>query len=116
VDKGPADRGGSVRHEISGTVTKGRADGSGRVRGTIPHTVLARVRRETGQIVSRYKVPFRSVAATERADRRLIVVAEDDDLRSAARKLAQLGTTVEAVQAPSPRGSAQRGRARKDTR
>ncbi len=35
VDEGPTDRGASVRHELRGTVTKIKSDGTGKVRGTI---------------------------------------------------------------------------------
>ncbi len=65
VDEGATDQGASVRHELGGTVTKVKADGSGKVRGTIT-TFLCEgdpaVR--TDQIVSRYKAKFTPTSAT----------------------------------------------------
>jgi hypothetical protein len=63
VDEGAGDQGASVRHELSGTVTKHRADGSGRLRGTIT-THLCENGVRTDRIVSRYRASFRPTAAT----------------------------------------------------
>lgn len=57
VDEGPTDRGASVRHELSGTVTTVEPDGTGKVRGTVA-TFLCENGQRTDQIVSRYKATF----------------------------------------------------------
>ena len=53
VDEGATDRGAAVRHELRGTVTKSRPDGTGRIRGTIT-TYLCVNGVRTDHIVSRY--------------------------------------------------------------
>lgn len=65
VDEGATDQGASVRHELRGTVTKIKSDGSGKVRGTIT-TFLCEGNPavRTDQIVSRYKAKFAPTAAT----------------------------------------------------
>ncbi len=63
VDEGAADRGAPVRHELRGTITKSRPNGTGKVRGTIT-TFLCENGVRTDQIVSRYKATFRPTAAT----------------------------------------------------
>ncbi len=63
VDEGPTDRGASVRHELRGTVTKSKRDGTGKVRGTIA-TYLCEAGQRTDQIVSRYKARFTPTSAT----------------------------------------------------
>lgn len=63
VNEGPTDQGASVRHELRGRVTKSKADGSGKVRGTIA-TFLCENGMRTDQIVSRYKAKFTPTSAT----------------------------------------------------
>jgi hypothetical protein len=63
VNEGPTDQGASVRHELRGTVTKSKADGTGKVRGTIT-SFLCENGVRTDQIVSRYKARFRPTSAT----------------------------------------------------
>jgi hypothetical protein len=63
VDEGAMDKGASVRHELSGTITKSRSDGSGKVRGTIT-TYLCENGMRTDQIVSRYKAKLAPSTAT----------------------------------------------------
>jgi hypothetical protein len=63
VDEGAMEKGASVRHELSGTITKSRSDGSGKVRGTIT-TYLCENGMRTDQIVSRYKAKFAPSTAT----------------------------------------------------
>lgn len=63
VDEGAGDRGASVRHELRGTVTKSRPNGTGKIRGTIT-TFLCENGVRTDQIVSRYKAKFRPTGAT----------------------------------------------------
>jgi hypothetical protein len=63
VDEGADDKGASVRHELRGTVTKSKADGTGKIRGTIT-TFLCENGVRTDQIVSRYKAKFRPTSAT----------------------------------------------------
>ncbi len=63
VNEGPTDQGASVRHEFSGTVTKVKRDGSGKVRGTIT-TYLCEGGQRTDRIVSRYKARFSPTSAT----------------------------------------------------
>ncbi len=54
VNEGPNDEGASVRHELRGTVTKIKPDGTGKIRGTVT-TFLCENGVRTDQIVSRYK-------------------------------------------------------------
>lgn len=63
VDEGASDQGASVRHEFQGTVTKLRADGTGKIRGTVT-TYLCEGGVRTDQIVSRYKAKFSPTSAT----------------------------------------------------
>jgi hypothetical protein len=63
LDEGPTDQGASVRHELRGTVTKSKADGTGKVRGTIT-TFLCEGGVRTDQIVSRYMAKFSPTSAT----------------------------------------------------
>jgi hypothetical protein len=63
VDEGAGDRGASVRHELRGTLTKTRADGSGRVTGTVT-SYLCENGVRTDHIVSRYKAAVRPTPAT----------------------------------------------------
>jgi len=63
VDEGATDQGAPVRYELRGTVTKAKADGTGKVRGTIT-TYLCEDGVRTDQIVSRYKATFSPTAAT----------------------------------------------------
>ena len=63
VDEGAMDQGASVRHEISGTITKSRSNGTGKVRGTIT-TYLCENGARTDQIVSRYKAKLTPTTAT----------------------------------------------------
>lgn len=63
VDEGATDRGAAVRHELRGTVTKSKPDGTGKVRGTIT-TYLCENGMRTDQIVSRYKADFSPTTAT----------------------------------------------------
>ena len=52
-----------MRHEISGTITKVRSDGSGKVRGTVT-SYLCENGVRTDQIVSRYKAKLTPTTAT----------------------------------------------------
>ena len=63
VDEGATDRGAAVRHELRGTVTKIKRDGSGKVRGTIT-TFLCENGVRTDEIVSRYKAKLSPTSAT----------------------------------------------------
>ena len=63
VDEGATDQGASVRHEISGTVTKARSNGTGKIRGTVT-TYLCENGMRTDQIVSRYKAKLTPTTAT----------------------------------------------------
>jgi hypothetical protein len=63
VNEGANDQGASVRHELSGTVTQIKADGTGKVSGTIT-TFLCEGGMRTDQIVGRYKADFSPTSAT----------------------------------------------------
>ena len=63
VDEGPTDQGASVRHELRGTVTQSKPDGTGKVSGTIT-TFLCENGVRTDQILSRYKAKFSPTSAT----------------------------------------------------
>ena len=63
VSEGATDQGASVRHELRGSVTKSKPDGTGKVRGTI-HSFLCENGVRTDQIVSRYKARFTPTTAT----------------------------------------------------
>ena len=63
VNEGPTGQGASVRHELRGTVTKSKAGGTGKVRGTIT-TFLCENGMRTDQIVNRYKARFSPTSAT----------------------------------------------------
>lgn len=63
VNEGANDQGASVRHEVRGTVTRVKSDGSGKVRGTVT-TYLCENGQRTDQIVSRYKARFSPTSAT----------------------------------------------------
>ena len=62
VDEGAMDQGASVRHEVRGTVTKIRSNGTGKIRGTVT-TFLCENGVRTDRIVSRYKANVRPTAA-----------------------------------------------------
>ena len=65
VDEGAADQGASVRHELRGTVTKSKSNGTGQVRGTITSFLCeGNPAVRTDQIVSRYKAKFSPTSAT----------------------------------------------------
>ena len=63
VDEGATDRGAPVRHELSGTVTKSKADGTGKVRGTIT-TYLCENGVRTDRIVSRFRAKLAPTSTT----------------------------------------------------
>ena len=63
VNEGADDRGAPVRHELRGTVTQRKADGTGKITGTIT-TFLCENGVRTDQIVSRYKADFAPTSAT----------------------------------------------------